>query len=711
MRAALKQFQMRRVIPPVSGPLTDPNVTAINAEGWSVTYSSPPAGDFDPVGNPRYVAANRAGYDSSAAAVSYSELLVLTRRVRLPYPNQGTLDASRSAMSDYLYSTDSVTGVVNNSGESSPRPIANWAMLDRETVGNSVHLEVAAFHRNARAGQQVAAIVFRASDGTNTVTQVVGAMTRSARASDLNPVLVYQCDLDISSLADGAITVNANVYPWIGGAASVLDSAAQSGRREFSPRFFNKSVSRAASPPLAYVSTTGNDGTGVVSTTAATASAAPFATIVGALNGLVAATGVTGGVVDGCEIRVGAGNFPLGSTTTTRPQTRACVTITRDPNTARSSAVVSWGAASARLRLGAAGGWCRLKDVTVQRTGTLTWTGETASILEVDFENVAFDGGSNNVAIMGSNVSGVRFNGAAVTNAAGLSVFNAGTFEIRMLRGVSVDRNSTAVEGWLVLGSSITRPGTLTVGTRTASGSIVAFNQLRSPTAVANTWGVGASSDVSGAAFVQNLVEATHTTVSTAGIVVSPDSASGNNTHIVMHNNTATGAFTAARQNFFYDEGPTARFSRLQSVKGNIWPQINHKGDVFRGANESGADASTRVGNWAYLYGVGCQGEFSQYIDADIGGIGGSFAQAYPGLAASIGASSTARNDPLFVNYQGTTYNGTTYTAGAGGGDYTLLAGSPCVGRLTAGVLPFDLAGNARSPTADSTGAYYRAAA
>jgi hypothetical protein len=112
-----------------------------------------------------------------------------------------------------------------------------------------------------------------------------------------------------------------------------------------------------------------------------------------------------------------------------------------------------------------------------------------------------------------------------------------------------------------------------------------------------------------------------------AALRISGDSDTGSNTHVVIHNNTFAGFFINGRGNLFYEDGTTPRTSRLHSLKGNIHVQINTKGDVFV------ADGA-RTGNWAYLHGVGCEGEFSQCVDADSGGIGSSFAQAYPGLGA-----------------------------------------------------------------------------
>jgi len=101
---------------------------------------------------------------------------------------------------------------------------------------------------------------------------------------------------------------------------------------------------------------------------------------------------------------------------------------------------------------------------------------------------------------------------------------------------------------------------------------------------------------------------------------------------------------------------------------------------------------------------VGCDGEFSQFCDAAGGSDG--FRQEYPGLRASVGASDTVRNDPLFTSYAGATYNGSVYAAGAGGGTYTRQSGSPCLARLPAAVLSHDLAGTPRAAVNNAAGAY-----
>ena len=664
---------------------------SVNADGWSNTYASPPT--FAPDVTPEYFTVSRQGFDATGAAATVSEDLINTQRIRQAYPSQASLTTNQVAMSDYIYSTDTIAGVTNNSAEVSPKPIANWARPDDHmVVGNTVHLEVVAFHRNARAREEIACVIFRATDGTTTVTQTVSTSTILGHAGDLNPVIGYACDLDISTLANPAtVTCNAKVYPWIGGAAAVVDSADSAVAREFSPRVYLRNTSLAAAPVYAYVNaSTGNDTTGVVSTNAVLAEAAPCLTIAGAINRIHAVNASQ----DGCIIRLMAGTHVFSTTAiiATRTQTVGELVITRDPNTTRAAAIVQH--AAVRARLGATAGWMRFKDISITRTSTSTIQGEAASALRLTFESVNYDNGSNNATVL-SNSDAIWL-GVVFANVVGCNSFTgASTRENRMYRGVVATLSqATTLEGWLVVGCSLTTAGTFSFGVRSASGSIVAFNKLASAPAIAAV-SLAASSDVIGAAFVQNIVEFISATSSTS-LYFSADGATGNTQHIILHNNTLAGFFNNGRSNLFYDEGATARTNKLHSVRGNIHVQLNTKGDVF-------VTNGARVGNWAYLYGVGCEAEFSQFIDANSGGIGTSFAQAFPGVAANIGTSASVRNDPLFTSYAGTTSGP---SAGAGGGNYSVQAGSPCKAKVKHPALRFDMAGATRSATLATIGAY-----
>jgi hypothetical protein len=658
--------------------------SAVAANGWTATYPSPPT--FDPVGSPEKFSVTRPGFTPSGTATTYSDLLTVTKRLRQPYPNQATLTPDTVILSDYVYAGDTVQGAANGSTETSPKPIANWAMPARLTVGNSVTLEIVAFHRNARGKEQVACVEFSATDGTVIVTQKVSASVVSPRASDQAKVIVYRATLDITALAAGAITCNAKVYPWIGGAASVRDSAASAVEREFSPRVFLKNTGKAAAPPLAYVSTTGNDTTGVVSTSAATAAATPFLTVPGAIKGLKAATAVTGGRIDGCEVRLGAGSFVapslLASDVTGGIQDHSAVTITRDPAVAKSAAILTFGLAACRPKFP----YLRVADCTISRTGTLAFQGETGAALQLILDDVIFDNANNNASVL--STANLWVYGCDLRNA-GSSPFSAGTSEVRMVRGL-LNATSVTLENWLVLGCRLTagNHGTslLTTGTRSNSGAILAYNYLSGyrPS-------YGALAESVEVAVVQNVIEF-YSATSNTGLGVAADSFLGNLVHAVIHHNTVAGFFNNGRSNLFYDEHPTsARFHKLVSSVGNIHVSVNNKGDVF-------LSDGTRQGNWPYCFGVGCAGEFHQFDAA-----APNFRQEFFGLQANVGTSTTTALNPQFTAPAATTSGP---AAGAGSGTYTLQASSPAKGLVVSGVLGFDLSGAARSGTSASAGAY-----
>ena len=711
----------------VNGPADGPSAGPY--ESWSVDYASQPTISADVP-----FTVSRQGYDASGSTTTYLDTFYVVKTtspggaVRQPYSNQSLQSALTAALSDYIYSTDTPSGsVTNNSTFTSPTPICNWVTPHRSVVGNTiggstVPVEIVAFHRNARSGRQVASVVFSITDGTTTVTCTpVSSTVVSGRTGDRNPVIVYQMPTtDISSLSNNAvIMVRAQVYPWIGASASVADSntGTENNGRDFGPRYFYRNTTLNSAPYYAYVKTGGSAG-GVFSTTAATAEATPFDSIV---NMFTALNSGAAGKADGVIVRLGNdGGTPwvITGAATSRNQDCAAITITRDPNVARANARCSWGAASFRPRLitglklapkpgggttQLTNGVIRFADVQIVRTGALTIRGETAANqLEIQFDDVDIDPGSATAAFLSDSHS--YFYGANFTAAFGAtsaSVLAAGTNEHRIFRGVSCDVNVSNVENYLSVGCTWTRPTSFALGTRTATGGIFAFNKVVPASTASSLLNIGDTAAVTNFAYVQNLVEWNS---ATTGYVlgVSNDSNQSNNTHVVVHNNTAAGSFAGGRCNLFYDEGVTARTSKLHSVRGNIWVQLNTKGDVF-------VTNGTRIGNWAYLYGVGCQGEFSQYIDANSGGLGTSFAQAYSGRSSSLGTSNTTRNDPLFTSYQAVTYSGGTsgtYTAGAGGGTYTVSSSSPAKAIVATAALSHDFAGTARPTTLDTAGAY-----
>lgn len=671
-------------------------ISSVAADGWQAIMITPADLAFSDV------VLSRQGYDATGTAVTVAETMKTGKRVRQAYPNAASFKVDGSvALTDYVLSTDTISGVTNSSAEISPKPAGVHMTQDRLLVGNTVTGEITAFHYYARGRRQVACMRARATDGTNTTAWVVVSTTSiSTYSEDANPIEVYAWSIDITALNTGLVTVQFEVMPWIGAAASVLASADQSARREFSHRYFLKNVSRAASPPYAYVSSSGNNSTGVWSTTAATAEATPFLTVGGALQALDDATRgtpATGGVADGCRIRI-INTVGAGTCSSSRPQNIAGVIVERAPGTARASAIVTHGA-DMRCRLGVGSvtsplteGCIIFYDVSINRTGAFTFLGEAATQLDVRVHNVALTSSSAATARANSHLS---LYGVTHPNLVP-SIGNTTGLDMRIIRGCTADLNSAGRELFNEIGNTFTRSSTSTV--KDPTKPMVRYcNILRNPHATNTSVGFtgnAAGQNLGTIVELQNLIEHIGTS-SVASIAASADSANGNITQAIFGYNTKTGRGAIGRENLFYDETPAAaRFHKFIRFVGNIYTQINVKGDEFL------SDGS-RLGHLPFDHGVGCIGNWTQFAPNSVTTEG----QTYPGRNANIGTSTTVRNAPGFTNYQGTTDAG---GAGAGSGDYTLTGGAAartdCV--VPDPILTFDLAGGARAATNDAPGAY-----
>uniref|UniRef100_UPI0035C7D929 hypothetical protein n=1 Tax=Qipengyuania sp. TaxID=2004515 RepID=UPI0035C7D929 len=636
-------------------------ISAIAEDGWRATMIAPQELAL------RSVAVQRQGFDATGSAAVTTETLLTTKRVRKPYPLHKDLTTDQVALSDYVYATDSIVDVVNNSTVISPKPVANWIMPHRLVVGSTLEAELTAFHRNAGSGREVACVEFIATDKDGaTATVKVGLPVVSNRAGDRNAVIAYKANINVDGLAPGLIRLDAKVYPRIGDGRSIADSALDgNAARGFSTRYFLKNT---GAKTLAYVKTAANggsdSGSAVVSTNAATASASPFASVSAAISALQTALSATSGVDMG-EIRVGHDGgtpFVLGATSAHRTQKVAALTITRDPAVPKANARVSFGAASFGPFLGTGGsltaplttGALVLKDLGVVRTGTGAFVANSTNQMELMFDNCDFDNGGYDFPWINQAHDyhfGTTFTNVSNTNG---TILNPANFEHRLLRGIRLipsayGASGFPIEGWCVVGSYIWN-ATFQRGTRSQSGAIQAFNTLPNPGSSQGTLGIAADNDVNGFAFVQNVIEYS-TAVTGPAVRISADSATGNNSHVIIHNNTHAGALLAGRWNAFYDDGPTRRTSTLQSVVGNIAVAVFSKCDVFRGTNQSDASGNAQ-GNWAFIHGVGCRGNFSQFMAEVPNETGADRVQDYPGVGSNYGTSETVRNDPLFTDYR-----------------------------------------------------------
>lgn len=709
-------------------------ISAMAADGWQSTMASPTDVALTPF------SVSRQGFDATGTATTITDTFYTGKRVRQPYPSQGSFTATSVALTDYMYSTDSATGVTNNSTEISPKPVCAWVMPARLLTGNTVHWEIIAFHRDFRSNRQVACVKVRANDGTNqTAWQTVATTSISTLVDDPNPIEVYQGDLTLTGITDGGeYWLEAEVYPFIGADNATYslssvrktegENTAGATAREFGRRYFLKDTARAAAPPLAYVSSTGNDTTGVWSTNAATASATPYLTVGGALQGITAAgnTAATGSKVDGCEIRV-VDTVNIGAVTTARTQNLACPIITRAPGTTRANAIITLGASlrarfTAGLNASTGGeGAILFKDMSFNRTLTSTTIqGEAANFLDVALWNVNWTAQSG-VSANHLSSAHIRYFGLVFSGAGAIYLNAATANQIRLIRGVTVDMQNVVMEQFITIGSSITRSGGPATRSSTTLGGIVYNNKFLNPNNTPGTQPInfdGNSGDgnvtITGIVIWQNLIEDRYTNTASKALAVSSDavgttSGLANTVHTIVGHNTVTGYGSAGRFNLFYDTNDTLpRTHKLHRIIGNILPQINVKGDVFFGVG-GGTNPETRLGHFAFHHGVGCQGNFAFYKVNS--GTALSEEQAYAGPGTTIGTSATDPVVPtstVFTAYAGPegSAGSVTNSGGTGGGTYTLASGSPAKNIVTQLGCAYDLAGSARGTTTANAGAY-----
>jgi hypothetical protein len=186
------------------------------------------------------------------------------------------------ALSDYVLATDTIAGAVNNSLETSPKAVANHVTPDRFVAGTVIGgdaqpIELLAFHYFGRSGKQIAAARCVISDGVTSIAVTVAAATVSNRPGDRTAMLVHRLpQTDITALANGLCWYDWEVYPHVGGPASVNKSSENgAARREFTRRYFLKNTGAKTIYVVETAANGGNDATGAGA--ASEGAALPFA--------------------------------------------------------------------------------------------------------------------------------------------------------------------------------------------------------------------------------------------------------------------------------------------------------------------------------------------------------------------------------------------------------------------------------------------------
>jgi hypothetical protein len=372
------------------------DVTIEGVTPTGVTYDYGYAGTI--LGTPKIAfAVTSLGFDATGTATTYSRQVNAAKTVRLPYPNQATLDETdntgsmtvRVALDECIYAKDkagagnSGTNVsvaflsgwankgatvsnsatltaTNNSAISYPRMVCKRAWFNFEKIqASSYMLEVIPLGHFVRQNRPFACVKYSAADeSSNTVAATLTTWEKSERSGPI-PIVVCRGAISLATLdKHELVTAHIQAYPWIGDEASVVDTLAAS-ESDLNPDvcgpvyFFNDKDSDYPSSCAFVDITSGSDSTGVAAalTDTATASATPFKTIINAREAIVARNLAQHGRQDlnGAVIYIKAGSHQwVGDSTTNATSSSKAVRntdkcellITRDPASAIADCII-----------------------------------------------------------------------------------------------------------------------------------------------------------------------------------------------------------------------------------------------------------------------------------------------------------------------------------------------------------------------------------
>lgn len=657
---------------------------------------------------------------------------------RLAYPNNALPDivnlagnvAIRFALSDHIYTDDTnvllslstglytVSGqsnnavanfaITNNTGEglASTKTLGNWPILNRLVqVGTNLYLEFIAFNRFAKNGKPVACVVFTVTDQHgHSVTQTVTDMVVSP-ANDKYKVLVYASTISLLSMTDGdLLTISAKAYPWIGVAASCLDT--NDGANTYPTPLYTNLVYRydaVGDHGHAIVATNGNDTTGTVYASQAAAEAAyvgdptkAFLTIDGVAGALVKLRTYnnTNAGHDDCgggNILCKAGSYTVNNASYGGSPTQF-VTIQPATGVNRADVTISPPANASR-----APDHIRFKGMTIGGTGTNFWSGNSTD--SIVFEECNITSTATYLVTLTNYSALIRCTGlvpnAFKTGAGGPLVF-------ALLRGNDFDRLHLCQSNYTIVGNR-----NIIIADRSntyqpfGDNMVYAFNYEDSVTLFDGTTYTGMVIDIAnstggttyrhivhGIALVQNLFNKFGSeTLGLGGI--SYDGRNANTNNVIIWNNN----FNGGRFNLAYTDGnPTGsvdlRVHKNWSVKNNLFGNVNIKSDPF-------ANQTQNVGNWPVRYWLGANSNFIRSTATDDwrgDNLGGPWSKSGTLLSPL---------SPLYVDDKSRYGNDTGQ-----GGNYHLQKTSPAINMSHDKVLPYDLDGVARRSLLGSVGVY-----
>jgi len=653
-------------------------LSSIAASGWEGVYSAAMPSDFRTT--PEAFTVTSPAYSSAGVLGTTTYQNAIAVRTRQLWPTAPALTATGVAFAREIYADDVVAGVTNSSTLASPSCNVRILTMDHKCVGDSVTVDLLVFDANPIDGKHGACVGVIASDGTTTLAEQFTPNMSILDAAPVSGGVVwgYRCVTDVSGLADNTnITLRIKVYPCFG--TAVRDTAAYGGSMTaadsttwagFRTQMYHRSTGKFANPVLVYVdSTTGNDTTGVASTTDATAAASPCLTIYGALKKASTLQGNLTGVI----VYLNTGAHTLGAAAfanhnqgnyacTIRPAASASPVLTYTGGSLRHNAIV-------------------FDSVPLVRSGTAQFTTHSATLF-MEVRDCTWNGGAQSARLMGAaclmHLYNIAFSGT-LSPALGRGAERFGM--IYGCSGMTGTLDPFSLVSCLISGNSSSAISSYVDG----EDMTVAFNKMTNMAFGAGEFDAATTFDQSHISYVGNTITCGGAT-GFPMMRISADSTNNNVSHVYLYANsmyTSGADGSVGRLNIIYHEGtdPTNRHTHIR-IAGNIFNTFAIKGDEFKGN-------AAYIGNLQVNHGVGCHGNIMQYRYPQI-----EFRQFYVGKGSAEGTTLSARLNPGYA---------------VDGTDYNISLASPAAGVVATRVTPYDFAGTVRPSVADAAGAFVAA--
>lgn len=269
----------------VLGPSDGAKAGALN--GWAVRYASQPT-----ISTPVPFDCDDPGYDANGSATTLRRRLYVTAPVMEPWPDEATQSALDAALSEPVFANSTLFGPASNtSTQAYPKVIARWVTPPKQVLGAGLRLEVLAFQQFGRAKLPIRAVKITGTPTTGSPVTRSCAYEKSAHYDDDLPCWgVSFADADFPSNGNADVTFTFEAFGWIGESASVRDT---SGASFPSAGTLSPLVMRTVGGTIRYAyvdNVSGDNGTAVVDTVAATAAGLPYLTLTAAMTGLFAAS-------------------------------------------------------------------------------------------------------------------------------------------------------------------------------------------------------------------------------------------------------------------------------------------------------------------------------------------------------------------------------------------------------------------------------------